>query len=240
MGSAFVSADDCGTCKIRKSTEFCLLATHELSTVNREKIVRQFGAGEPIYHEGDPCDGIYIVLSGLVGVRKVDPWGNSVLLRMVPPGQTLGYRSMLAGSVHRNGAEALRGTRACFMFGSTVRTLIAKNHDLCLRFLQRAANDLAEAEERVLRTSTLTVRARFAHLLLMFKDAHSRVAADGSLTLNLPLSRQDMAAMIGVRPESMSRVIRNLEIEGIAQFHGRRVRVAAPDSLIDLLDPSYS
>ena len=71
-----------------------------------------------------------------------------------------------------------------------------------------ATQVLNTAEEMVLQSATLPVRARFAHLLLVLKDRYGVTGDNGELTLKLPLSRQDMAAMIGIRPESMSWTIR--------------------------------
>ncbi len=55
------------------------------------------------------------------------------------------------------------------------------------------------------------------------------------MTLDLPLSRQDMAAMIGIRPESMSRTIRSFEDDKVAIFSGRQVHVPSLEALFDEL-----
>ena len=112
------------------------------------------------------------------------------------------------------------------------------NPSLGLRFLRHAATDLDAAEEKVLHSATLPVRARFAHLLLVLRDRYGEDGANGELTLDLPLSRQDMAAMIGIRPESMSRTIRSFEEGNIAHFSGRRVHVPNLEELVDELEIS--
>ncbi len=72
----------------------------------------------------------------------------------------------------------------------------------------------------------------------MLKDRYGVAGEDGALNLELPLSRQDMAAMIGIRPESMSRAIRSFEEDDIAHFSGRRVHVARIEDLIRELEHS--
>ena len=114
------------------------------------------------------------------------------------------------------------------------RTVRQRNPALGHRFLGRAIKDLEEAEDKFLESVTLSVRARFAHLLLVLKDRYAKTAeGDKELVFELPLSRQDMAAMIGIRPETLSRTVRQFEEDGIAEFSGRTVRVPDVSSLLD-------
>ena len=73
------------------------------------------------------------------------------------------------------------------------------------------AKDLEATEEALLHASALPVRARLAHLLLVLKDRYGTVDDTGELQIQLPLSRQDMAAMIGTRAETIARAVRSLE-----------------------------
>lgn len=227
---------NCFTCQTRGRTEWCVLTKEELELVNLGKVCREFLPGEVIFHEGDVCQGIHCIENGLVGIRKVDSSGNEILLRLNHPGDTMGYRSFLAGDDHNNSAEALEPSVICFIEASTVRSLLINNPGLGTRFLSRAAHDLGDAEDKVLQSSTLPVRARFAHLLLVLKDRYGVTGEDGELVLELPLSRQDMAAMIGIRPESMSRTIRSLEEDKVARFAGRRVHVPNVNDLVAELE----
>ena len=237
-GDKSATSVNCFTCQARGRTEWCVLTDEELALVDQGKVSRQYLPGEVIFHEGDECRGVHCIESGLVGIRKIDVGGNEVLLRLSHPGDTMGYRSFLAGNDHNNSAEALEPSVICLVGGGTVRSLLEKNPTLGLRFLKHAARDLDDAEEKVLQSTTLPVRARFAHLLLVLKDRYGVTGEDGSLVLELPLSRQDMAAMIGIRPESMSRTIRSFEEDDIAHFSGRRVHVARIKDLIRELDHS--
>jgi CRP-like cAMP-binding protein len=223
---------NCFTCQVRERTEWCVLEENELNLINDGKISKNYLPGETIFFEGDTSEGIYCIESGLVGVRKSDADGNSVLLFLAAPGDTVGYRSLLAGEEHKSSAEILEPSTVCFVDQSTVRKLLSQNPSLGLRFLRRASKDLGDADERILHNVTLSVRARFAHLLLVLIDRHGSEAIDGSLSLKLPLSRQDLAAMIGTSPESMSRTIRKFEDDGVATFSGRAVHVPSVDSLL--------
>lgn len=175
----------------------------------------------------------------MVGVRKVDAEGNSILLGISFPGDTLGYRSLLVGGEHHVSAEALKPTTVCFIDKATVRTLLDQNPALGLQYLRRAVEAADVAEEKFLQSVTLSVRARFAHLLLVLKERYQTESKTDDFTLELPLSRQDLAAMIGIRPETMSRTIKQLENDGIAHFSGRTVRVPKLDNLFNELEMEH-
>lgn len=56
---------------------------------------------------------------------------------------------------------------------------------------------------------------------------------DGSMRLELPLSRRDMGELLGMRPETVARAIRALESSDVATFTGRTVVIRDLDALFD-------
>jgi len=219
-------AHACGECPVRQLTEFSELDEKELAILHRGRVSRSYLPGELLFFEGGEPEGVYAVIDGLVGIRKVDIAGNSVLLRLVHPGETMGYRAVLSSEAHRASGEAIQPTKVCFINKATVMQLIEARPAIAMRFISHAGRDLQAAEEKILHGATLSVRERFLNLLLMLRERYGALDEDGRLQVDLPMSRQDMAAMIGIRPESMSRIIRALEDEGVAEFSGRTVRLA--------------
>ncbi len=227
---------DCFSCQVRPRTEWCALSETDLKIINDSKSDRDYGPGDVLYHQGDACTGVFCIQSGLVGLRKVGSDGNSVLVRLAQPGDTIGYRSFLAGEEHKLSAEVLKPSHVCFVERAMARRMLDTKPELGLRFLKRMAEDLDAAEDKFLQTTSFDIRARLAHLLLVLKDRFASEEKDGALKLELPLSRQDMAAMIGVRPETMSRAIRKFEDDGIAFFSGRTVQVPDVSVLFDEIE----
>ncbi|MDP7653003.1 MAG: Crp/Fnr family transcriptional regulator [Rhodospirillales bacterium] len=230
--------DDCFVRQYRQTTEWSVLSKDELRRIDEVAVCRIHKVGTDVFREGEPCRGIYYVRNGLVGVRKSDPEGNSVILwRLAFPGNTLGLRPLLAEESHRGGAEVLETSTICFVSVSVIRDVLKNSPALEHRFLQSAARALGDAEEAYFESVTQSVRTRLAHVLSIFKDHSGRTADDGSLVLDLPLTWRNISALIGVRPESMSRVIRKLDDEGWAHFSGRTVYVRDFDGLVGEIGP---
>lgn len=226
----------CFACQVREQSEWCTLNDDEVKQLNVVKICNTYRPGQVIFYQGNPCLGIYCIETGTVAIRKTDANGNSVLVRLAHEGQTLGYRTYFAGGGYSASSEALTESRICFIDRAGVRKLLDANPTVGLGFLRRIAEDLRHSEDARLAAASLSVRARVAHLLLVLKDRCATVNDDGTLVIELPLARQDIAAMLGTRPETIARTTRAMEADGVAEFRGRNVLVPDLDTLLDEIE----
>jgi len=126
----------------------------------------------------------------------------------------------------------------CFVRRATVRTLLEQNPNLGLRFLDHTLRDAEEFEDRHFESVTLTVKARLLSLLMVLYERFGYLNENGESMMDLPISRQDIAALIGASPETISRSISTVQDEGLAQFKGREVRFRNMDALIEQLRPA--
>ncbi len=226
----------CMTCGQRGEAEWCVLHGEELELLDGARVTNVYQPGQVLFYQGNPCLGVYCVESGELALRKTDEAGHSVIVRLAHAGQSLGYRAFFAGDNYTATCEALTESRVCFIDKEAVRKILARNPQLGLQFLQKVSRDLREAEEGKLAAVSLPVRARFAHLLLSLKERHGTMGDDGILRIDLPMSRQDIAALLGARPETVARTIRALEEDGVAAFNGREVQVDDLDCLLDEIE----
>ena len=233
-----VSGVNCLECRLRRRNEWRVLAEEELKLLAQSRKCRLYRAGEAIFFEGEPSHGIYCITSGTVAIRKIDADGNAVLVQLAYPGDTLGYRGLLLDENRCSSAEALGSSKVCFIDQRIVRTLLDRNPALGLQFLRRVTADLDDAYAKLLQNASFSNRTKFIHLLLVLMNRHGRTATDGSRVMQLPLSRRDMASMIGARHETLSRIIGRLEEDGIARFSGRTVHVTRPHYLLDEIKPT--
>lgn len=222
----------CLTCQLRQCNEWRVLNEEETRLLAHHRKSRDYRTGESIFSVGEPSHGVYCIVSGAVAIRKSDAEGNVVPIRISYPGDILGYRSLLLNAHRRYHSEALSPSRLCFIDKPTVKMLLDRNPALGQQFLQRIANDLSDAHDHLVRNATLSNRGKFVHLLLALMNRHGCTATDGSRFMELPLSRRDLASMIGARHETLSRIIGRLEEDGLARFSGRTVHLTRPHSLL--------
>src|ERR1039458_10070087 len=197
---------------------------------------REYGSGEVVFVQGEQNDGVHCVSGGTVGIRRLDETESSVLLELAYPGDTIGYRSFLTGSEHKTSAEALGPSVVCHIDRATVTELLTGNSAFGLRFLKRSIGELERAHDAMFRQATLSNRHQLVHLLLDLVRRHGRRQSNGSQTIDLPVSRRDLASMIGTRHETISRIIGRLETDGMAYFSGRQVTIPSVAALAGEID----
>jgi CRP-like cAMP-binding protein len=224
--------NSCMHCPTLGNTEWCVLGECDLRSVDNSKRIITCEPGETLYSQGDPGTGVYCIKSGLIGLRRVDVNGNSVLIRLATAGTTVGYRTFLTGGAHVNSAEALTAGVICYIARPKVEKLLSANPLLGERFLQHFFDDAIETENDYVRSLTMGMKSRFLHLILVFYERFGYQDENGNAVVELPVKRGELAELVGVRPESISRLIDQLQSAEIMCFNDRRVQFSDVDKVL--------
>lgn len=216
----------CATCPTRHSAEWRALPDEAIALLDRAKLPHTYARGEMVFAQGDACAGVYCMEQGTVALRRVDRDGNSALVSLVHAGHTLGRRSYFSTTPRQASAEVLETSSICAVPKEVVEQLLNSNAELCREFLKNVALDLGEAHRALLQKDSLPVRNRMALLLLYLYEHYNRMRMKESF--RVPLTRQDMAELIGSRPETVTRALHELQEEGLLHTSGRTVNI--PDA----------
>ena len=214
----------CSQCPLCATTEWDVLDAHELEILEKAKRSEHFEAGETLFFQGEEGCGIYCIRSGLIGLRRVDSNGNSVLLHLVEAGTTVGYRTFVTRDAHSHSAEVLTPSKVCYFVRPQIERVMQINPVLGEKFLQHFTRDATETENSYVKSMTMGMKSRFLHLMLEFYERYGHTDDQGDPVLDLPVKRGELAELVGVRPESISRLIDKLQSDNVMHFEQRRVR----------------
>ena len=226
------STDSCMECTSLPDTEWQCLGESQLASLDKCKSVINCEPGETLFSQGEPGNGVYCIKSGLIGLRRVDVNGNSVLVRLSTPGTTVGYRTFLTKSPHVNSAEALTSSVLCYISRSNVDKFLKANPLLGERFLQHFYDDAIETENDYVRSLTMGMKSRFLHLILVFYERFGYQNENGNAVVDIPVKKGEIAELVGVRPESISRLIDQLQTDEVMKFKDRRVEFTDIESIL--------
>ncbi|MGE5548530.1 MAG: Crp/Fnr family transcriptional regulator [Solirubrobacterales bacterium] len=215
----------CGNCGIIPHSTWDEVPSPVLETLAQRKTIRTIPKGSFLFHQGGACEALYRLLSGVVLLKKGDHDGNSLVVQMVRKGATIGYRAFLRNEAHCVSAYCATDVVVCHIPSRVARWAFEQNHRLEQAFAANLASDLDQTENQILNILGLTVRDRVLVLLAQMAEEFGSRDGDG-MRIETPLLRTDMAAMLGIARESMSRCIRAVEEEGLLEF--RRESVYAP------------
>jgi len=229
--------DTCGTCPVRGKSLFAGLSKKEISLLAEEKSRRAYRKGEVVFRQGFEASGIFCVGAGSVKVVQKAK-GKSIFVRIAGAGDSAGHRSVFTSTTFRGEARAAEGTHLCFVPKSSLLRLLAKSTGFSLRLVKRMARDLELTESMQRAQREKTVKERAAILLLSLLKIHGEKESDGSLSLRAPVSRADLATMLGVANESLLRTLSDFRKAGWLA-HGSRLRVLNPGALAKLAGRRY-
>lgn len=221
----------CRTCGLVSAKAWDDVPDGVVQGLNSRKTIRKLPKGTVLFHEGDPVTALFRLLSGVVLLRKGDRDGNSVVTRMVTPYATLGFRAFAARDCHSVAAHCATDTVVCCIPADAAELAFANNRPLERAFALHVAHELAYAEDAVLAQMRLAVRDRLLLLLAQMAERFGQAQADGSVLVDMPILRSDVAAMAGIARETFSRCMRKIETDGLLRFHGSRLRIPDPAAL---------
>jgi CRP/FNR family transcriptional regulator len=223
----------CATCPVRHTTEWASLTNEEADVLDKGKVDRSYLPGDVIYNQGDMSDGLYAVHSGMIGLRRYESDGSSLLLHLVRNGTVFGYRSYLSKTEHSVTAEVLMPGKICFIQSRTVQVLLKQNPNVGLGFLEHSLANMKDMEAKYVRAAVLPVKSRVLHFLLTLNEQYGSKTENGEHILDIPLSRRDLASAVGATPETLSRTVRLIEEDGLVVFHGKQIRIPDLQTVLD-------
>jgi CRP/FNR family transcriptional regulator len=192
----------------------------ELLAESRSEV---YSAGESIFSQGGAAGDLLIIESGIVKIIRASKDGRQQLLSLERAGSTLGEVSLFDRGPYSATALALTETVLIRIAGDRFRALCASNPALALNVIRILGRRLRRLRELVDNLSFRTVRGR---LILYFLDlAGSRVESQGSITVRLIETHEEIAARIGTVRELVSRNLGRLHSEGLIEMRKRSVHI---------------
>lgn len=218
------SEHPCANCRFYEQSLWQPVSGTNVSTLTRSFTRRELDSGSVLFHQGADSSGVYCVSRGLIAIRSFDSDGGSSLLRLAYPGELIGYRAFLTGREHRTEAKALLPSRVCVVAHRDAKQVIQACPAVLVRLAERCADELDLCHERIQDAARIPNKARLAQLLDELMQAHGEEKGD-IRRMRLPISRQDLADILGVQPETLSRLLRRLQNEGVLHSSGRWIEM---------------
>lgn len=223
----------CENCIIRQFNSFRAMSKAELKKVSDSKITKKVKKGEALFEEGDKLDGVFCVRDGVSKLSKLSANGKDQIVKLASKGEVIGQRSVVAEESTNLSAVAVNDMEVCFVPKDSIVHTLSQNPDFAVEVLRHMAHDLKEADDVIVNMSQKTVKQRIAEAFLYLK---SNYGEDKQGFLNLTLSREDIANVVGTATESAIRIISEFKKKGMIKTSGKKIGVIDEKMLQDLIE----
>lgn len=185
---------------------FAQLRKAEVDLLHSVMQTSKFRKGEIIFREGDRSDSLFVVNRGIIKLTKLEDNGKEHIVRLLFPGEFFGQFALLQEKPHYANAFAADATGVCRIHRSDFLDILRRDPDTAARFMTALSAQLEEADAWAAVLTLLEADRRLAKMLLYFR----RKAAPDSREFTLPVSKKELAGLIGTTPETLSRKLRQL------------------------------
>lgn len=228
-------ARSCSDCGVRDSALCGSLTDAELAVLAPLGSTRRLARGEALVRAGDPPLACANVQAGALKITAGTADGSEAIVGLAFPGDFVGRPFVGAGD---HDVVALNQVELCVFPRAVFERALADHGRMERLLLQRTLADLDRARSGLVRMAHASAAARVAGFLddmqqrLGVSDCRRGADDPGPRGFDLPLSRGEIADLLGLTIETVSRQMTRLRAAGIIDLPGgRAIVVRAPAAL---------
>jgi len=217
--------------QILKATPlFAALDEAEVNSLAARCRIRPYSTGEVLFSEGEPCKGLYIVVSGRVRIFKTSPSGREQVLSVEGPGSSVAELPVFDGGPYPASGSAWEKAEVLLVSREDLRAICLEKPEVALKMLQVVGKRLRRLVGIIEELSFTTVRHRLISALLRQASIEGHPTPQGTAFL-LTSSHQELAAQIGTVRELVSRNLARLQAQSFIEMNGRQITILDREGL---------
>ena len=225
MSSCLCNSDDCLLCDAHLTEGMTDAQACEIQgLLNRCTADPQ----ETIFRQGEASDWLYVVRAGQIKLSVTVPDGREQIMRIAVAGQLIGYDTV-DDLRHPYTATALTAVRLCGIRHRDMLRVLEQNPEVSRHMVQLLNHELSQAQSLIHILGQKSSAEKIALFLLSLVPEHDREELPADLSM--PLSRQEMADMLGLTVETVSRLMAELKRDHIIEAPRGSIRILNRKSL---------
>lgn len=223
--------EKCINCEIcnERSPLFSLLTREELAVMNAGRFEVKFEAGETIVKQGTIANHMMVITNGMAKLFLQGIDRRNIILDLILPWKLFGGPGLFNDMRYHYSVKALVDTAACFISADNVRQVIRSNPDFAESILRHCNRNSAANFDRLISLTQKQMPGRLADTLLYLTDEIFHKPA-----FTLPLSRLELGEMSNMTKESVTRILKEFEAEGIIKLDNKSVEIIKLESLKEI------
>jgi CRP/FNR family cyclic AMP-dependent transcriptional regulator len=208
-----------------KTTLFGDLDRPALERLAERVVPRRYRKGNVIFVQGEQGERCFVIVSGAVKISAYHEDGREAVLAMMSPGDVFGELGLFERSPRSADATAVEDTEILSLDTAGLSAAIAEHPQIGLALLAVLGRRLRQANDALQDIQFFDVPGRVARRLADLAETHG-VPADDGVEIDLALSQEGLAQMVGATRESVNKALAGLQRRGLVKRVGKRYVVA--------------
>ncbi|MBK8014985.1 MAG: Crp/Fnr family transcriptional regulator [Deltaproteobacteria bacterium] len=193
-------------------------ACHGLPPLPQRRLARK----DTLCFEGDPADRLFAIIEGHLKEERVLEDGRTLGIRLLQPGDLAGAEALVTSS-YQCTVQALGSARVCAVPVNAVEEQLRSRAAQGLALVRAFSQQIVELRDAMILLGSMSAEERIRIVLRQLTSTHARGA-----WLRLPLSRQELADLLGLALGTVSRTVQRFARDGDIELSGRNIRVLRP------------
>lgn len=204
---------------------FLNLPEEQLRIIHNHTVERRFGKGNIVFLEGDSGEGFHYVKSGKVKVLRTSDDGREHIIKFLGAGEIFAEVLLFNNQPYPATAVAVETSCVGMIRNVDLEQLVLKNNVLALQLIKALSQRLIYAQQKIKNLALHDVMSRTVEVLLRLSQEQGHKLESGVIEIDLDLSRQDLASLVGTTRETVTRTLSSLKKDKIIDFDGHKVRI---------------
>jgi len=215
--------------KTEKPTDFCpICSSHEEKVTDQIlRIVQKknFPKNYVIFAQDQEATGLYLIQKGSVKISRLSPNGKEVLLEILTSGKTFGESGLFGQGRHTDTGICNENCEIFILPKAGFKEILSSHPELYQSVIQSLCKWVDHLNTIIENINTPSAMERVTSYLKKQQESQHNVL------IHLSGKKHEVAMMLGLRPETFSRTLAELEANGIIKMNHKQIQILQPAKL---------
>ncbi len=197
---------------IKKLTFFSELQEEDLEKISKITMERSYKKNMLIFMEGEPGEAFYYIKTGKIKVFRTHEDGKEHIVHLLGEGDVFGEVTLFNNTSYPASASVYEDAVVGIIKNQDMENLVRNNPELALKLIKILVRKLTFAQQKVKELTFNDVFSRTASQILKLASEYGKNGNNG-IVIDIQLTRQELADMIGTTRETVSRAISKFKKE---------------------------
>ncbi|MBV2167963.1 MAG: Crp/Fnr family transcriptional regulator [Bdellovibrio sp.] len=211
----------------QRPTDNCPICSTQEEKIT-EKIIpliqrKRYPKNTLIFEQEDSSQGFYLIHKGTVRISKISPAGKEMLIEILGPGKTFGEAGLLGQEKNADSAATSEESEIYYIPKQDFQQILAQNPELYQSVVQSLIRWMDKLHLVIENISLSSAKDRVWSYLCRLQQEQNRPL------IHLNGKKHEVAMMLGLRPETFSRTLSDLEAEGLIKMNHKQIQIVNRD-----------